>query len=90
MNHSSTSCAKTSRSAREQVERGRWIVGLLVTLVVVAAFVAAVAYAPASIRANNALCLQQLANEEHTSLEAFFQNPVEQDALVQAVAVCAR
>jgi hypothetical protein len=42
------------------------------------------------VRSNNMRCLQQVANEEHASLEAFFQNPTEQDALVQAMNVCSR
>lgn len=68
----------------------QWTIGIVVTVAMVGAFLVAVAIAPASIRANNNLCLQQIANDEHTSLEAFFQNPVEQDAFVQAVTVCAR
>jgi hypothetical protein len=53
-------------------------------------FALAVAKASSSVRSNNMRCLQQVANEEHTSLEAFFQNPAEQDALVQAMSVCSR
>jgi hypothetical protein len=51
-------------------------------------FLTAVALAPSSIRANNQLCLRQIANDEHLSLEAFFQNPAQHDALVQAVTRC--
>ena len=46
--------------------------------------------APSSVRSNNTRCLQQVSNEEHVSLEAFFQNPMGQDAMVQAMEVCAR
>ena len=55
-----------------------------------ALFVLAVVKAPSSGRSNNIRCLQQVSNEEHVSLEAFFQNPMEQDAMVQAMEVCAR
>jgi hypothetical protein len=68
----------------------RWTVGASVAAVAIALFLMAVALAPASIRANNDLCLQQVANDEHTSLEAFFQNPDQQDAFVQAITVCSR
>jgi len=50
----------------------------------------AVVKAPSSVRSNNTRCLQQVANEEHVSLEAFFQNPAAQDAMVQAMEVCSR
>ena len=53
-------------------------------------FIVAVVQAPASIRANNENCLRQIANDEHVSLEAFFQNPAQQDAFVQAMTVCSR
>lgn len=68
----------------------RWTVGIAVALAAIGSFLAAVACAPASIRANNNLCLEQVANDEHATLEAFFQNPAEQDAFVQAITVCSR
>jgi hypothetical protein len=68
----------------------RWAVGIAVAVAAIGAFLMAIACAPASIRANNNLCLQQVANDEHTTLEAFFQNPAEQDALVQAITICSR
>lgn len=67
-----------------------WVVAIANMLVILTLFVLAVLKAPSSVRANNARCLQQIANEEHLALEAFFQNPVEQDALAQAEGVCAR
>lgn len=67
-----------------------WVVGIANMLLILALFVLAVAKAPSSARSNNMRCLQQVANEEHVSLEAFFQNPAEQDALVQAMNVCSR
>jgi hypothetical protein len=68
----------------------RWAAGIAIAVAAIALFLTAVAYAPESIRANNNLCLQQVANDEHASLEAFFQNPAQQDAFVQAVTVCSR
>jgi hypothetical protein len=68
----------------------QWVVGIADMLLILALFVLAVAKAPSSVRSNNMRCLQQVANEEHVSLEAFFQNPAEQDALVQAMNVCSR
>ena len=41
-------------------------------------------------RANNARCLQALANDEHRTLEAFFQDPALRDSLVQAIDHCSR
>jgi hypothetical protein len=67
-----------------------WIVGIANMCVILALFILAVVKAPSSARLNNSRCLQQIANEEHVALEAFFQNPTEQDALAQAVAICAR
>jgi hypothetical protein len=68
----------------------QWVIGIANMLLILALFVLAVARAPSSVRSNNMRCLQQVANEEHVSLEAFFQNPAEQDALVQAMSVCSR
>lgn len=67
-----------------------WVIAIANMLVILALFILAVVKAPSSVRANNTRCLQQIANEEHMALEAFFQNPAEQDALAQAVGVCAR
>ena len=68
----------------------QWVVGIANMLLILALFVLAVVKAPSSVRSNNTRCLQQVANEEHVSLEAFFQNSAEQDAMVQAMEVCSR
>jgi hypothetical protein len=68
----------------------RWTIGIAILAAASALFLAAVACAPASMRANNNLCLQQVADDEHANLEAFFQNPAEQEAFVQAITVCSR
>jgi hypothetical protein len=69
----------------------RWTASIAIAAAAIALLFMAVVRVPAaSINANNNLCLQQIANDEHTSLEAFFQNPAEQDAFVQAITVCSR
>jgi hypothetical protein len=50
----------------------------------------AIACAPAAVRSNNERCLQALADEQHVSVEDFFQNPAGQDALALAAEQCAR
>jgi hypothetical protein len=66
------------------------VIGIATMLLILALFVFAVVKAPSSVRSNNSRCLQQVANDEHVAMEAFFQNPAEQDALVQAMSVCSR
>jgi len=68
----------------------QWLVGIANMLLILALFVLAVVKAPSSVRSNNMRCLQEVANEEHASLEAFFQNSAGQDALVQAMRICSR
>lgn len=68
----------------------QWVVGIANMVLILGLFLLAVAKAPGSVRANNARCLEQIASEEHTTLEAFFQNPANQDALAQALATCSR
>ena len=68
----------------------QWAIGIAITVMVMALFFVAAAVAPASIQANNNVCLQRTENDEHISLEAFFQNPTQQDAFVQAVTLCSR
>jgi len=55
-----------------------------------AALLVALACSVSSSRANNARCLQAFANDEHRSLDAFFQDPALQDPLVQAIDQCSR
>jgi hypothetical protein len=55
-----------------------------------AALLVALACSVSSNRANNARCLQAFANDEHRSLDAFFQDPALQDSLVQAIDQCSR
>jgi hypothetical protein len=78
----------------EQRARWRWssaramsagfvILGLAAAVVVLSCSVS-------SSRANNAQCLQAFANDEHRTLDAFFQDPVLQDSLAQAIDHCSR
>ncbi|MGA7782477.1 MAG: hypothetical protein WCA85_32855 [Paraburkholderia sp.] len=67
-----------------------WVVGAISMLMMLALFTLAVVNTPSSVRANNAHCLRQIANEEHVALEAFFQNPTQQNAFALASEVCAR
>lgn len=55
-----------------------------------AALLIALACSVSSSRANNAQCLQAFANDEHRSLDAFFQDPALQDSLMQAIDQCSR
>jgi hypothetical protein len=68
----------------------RWAVGIAIGLAAVALFITVAAFAPARVRANNDRCLRQFADDEHVSLEAFFQNPTRQEAVVGAVTACSR
>lgn len=76
--------------SRRSLDRARRIGRIAIAVSAFALLLVAVARAPAIVEANNNRCLRQIANDEHTSLEAFFQNPVEQDALAQAIAACSR
>ncbi|WGS52481.1 hypothetical protein LFL96_30300 [Paraburkholderia sp. D15] len=85
------SARQPARSPAWISERGlRWALGATIWIVAIGLIVVAALYAPDSTRANTRRCLEQVANEEHTSLDAFFQNPAQQDALAQAMTVCAR
>jgi len=59
------------------------ILGLVALLVALACSVS-------SSRANNTRCLQAFANDEHRTLDAFFQDPALQDSRMQAIDQCSR
>ncbi|PQV54428.1 hypothetical protein [Paraburkholderia sp. BL21I4N1] len=88
--HSATTRPRTQPLSWISESGLRWALGATIWLVAMVLVVVAIIYAPDSTRANTRLCLEQVANEEHTSLEAFFQNPAQQDALAQAVTICSR
>lgn len=87
---SSATARQNTRLGWHSEEVMRWVVGWAIAATALGLFAVAVVYAPSSVGANNTLCLQQFANEEHVSLEAFFQNPAQQDAFVQAVTICSK
>jgi hypothetical protein len=90
MRNAPTRTGSLQQRSRRSGDGLRWTVGIAIAGAAIGALLVAVACAPQSIRANNNLCLQQIANDEHTSLDAFFQNPAEQDAFVQAITICSR
>jgi hypothetical protein len=67
-----------------------WIKGAAISLTIFGLFMVLAARSISSRPAVNELCLKQMAREEHTTLEAFFQNPADQDALVQAITACSQ
>lgn len=83
-------CEASRRRALKAEEKRHWVSGAAITLSVIALFALAAGLATSSVRANNASCLQQVANDAHVSLEAFFQNPAQQDAFVEAATLCSR
>ena len=62
----------------------------VIAILGLAALLVALACSVSSSRANNARCLEAFANDEHRSLDAFFQDPALQDSLVQAIEQCSR
>jgi hypothetical protein len=83
-------CEASQRYAFRATEKRHWAVGIVITLVVLGLFAIAAKFATSSVRANTTLCLKQAANDEHVSLEAFFQNPAEQGTFVAAITACSR
>ncbi|MEW6340885.1 MAG: hypothetical protein AB1704_09405 [Pseudomonadota bacterium] len=85
-----SACEVARLRALKAEEQRHWTVGIAITLVLLALLATALHFAASSANANVRLCLQQFANDEHVSLEAFFQNPAQQDAFVEAMSVCSR
>lgn len=91
MQSSPTRSAKAYRVPRSMSDSSRrWVAGISIAVLIISLFVVAVSCSTSSVRANDKLCLERVANDEHTAMEAFFQNPADQDALVQAITLCAR
>lgn len=70
------------------VETQRWVAaltltGLMMTMLVIAGVV--VATTPLNV---DQACFQTKMDDEHTLLEASFQTPPEQDAIVEAMRAC--
>ena len=69
-------------------EAKRWVAaltftGLLITIVFIAGL-----YVTMTAHAVNQACFQKKINDEHTLMEAFFEAPPEQDAVVNAMRAC--
>jgi hypothetical protein len=76
---------KTMDGAREAEH---WITAIVVTwLLLTLAIIAGVCLWHASRDVDQA-CFQQRMNDEHTLMEAFFENPPEQNAVMQAKKNC--
>jgi hypothetical protein len=78
------------KSIEGDAESKHWInaiafIWLLLTLVMIAGL----CVRPASGDVNQA-CFQRRMSEEHALMEAFFQNPPEQNALTRAIHACSR
>jgi hypothetical protein len=82
-----TGTASVSGGTRASVN---WRFGAVLGLSLCILLGIAIACAPAAVRSNNQRCLQALADEQHVSLEDFFQSPASQDALASAAEQCAR
>ncbi|CAE6734424.1 hypothetical protein [Paraburkholderia aspalathi] len=91
-------CTAIRKGARLSAGHVRWsanwifggVIGIALCVLLCVLLGIAIACAPAAVRSNNERCLQALAEEQHVSVEDFFQNPAGQDALAQAVTQCAR
>ncbi|CAB3695879.1 hypothetical protein LMG24238_03361 [Paraburkholderia sediminicola] len=87
-------CTAIRKGARVSAGHVRWpanwIFGGVIGIALCVLLGIAIACAPAAVRSNNERCLQALAEEQHVSVEDFFQNPAGQDALAQAVTQCTR
>lgn len=70
----------------------RWIVALAIASAVIAVVLSIALRIDAPPRRVNAekACLSSATDDEHASLEAFFQNPSGDDALKQASLSCAK
>jgi hypothetical protein len=85
-----TTCNRTGRLSGGTRASVNWIFGAVIGASLCILLGIAIACAPAAVRSNNERCLQALADEQHVSVEDFFQNPAEQDVLALAAEQCAR
>lgn len=81
----------TNAPSTSSVSAKHWAFALFVGLAVFALALALLVRAASVKRhAYDKACAQRMANDEHASLEAFFQNPPGQDALQRIVTACLR
>ncbi|MFM0045367.1 hypothetical protein [Paraburkholderia sediminicola] len=95
MDHLASQRNATTRNGTGRFSGGtrisaNWIFGAAIGLSLCILLGIAIACAPAAVRSNNERCLQALADEQHVSVEDFFQNPAEQDVLALAAEQCTR
>jgi hypothetical protein len=72
------------------VDAQRWVAALTLTGLLMTVLVIAGLYVATTPRDVNQACFQQTMADEHTLLEAAFQTPPEQDAIVEAMRACSR
>lgn len=95
MNHPASQRSAATRKGVGKVSGGtrvsaNWIFGAMFGVSLCILLGIAIACAPAAVRSNTERCLQALADEQHVSVEDFFQNPAKQDALALAAEQCTR
>ncbi|WP_233852208.1 hypothetical protein [Paraburkholderia sp. HD33-4] len=94
MNSSSTgSCASQEASDRLDAmsdDARSLLLGLVFTGVVLAFAVMAMIWTASRPPLKGKDCSGRIANDEHASLVAFFQDPADQGALLQAIKDCAK
>lgn len=95
MDHLASRRSAATRSGTRRFSGGarvsaNWIFGAAIGLSLCILLGIAIACAPAAVRSNNERCLQALADEQHVSVEDFFQNPAKQDVLAVAAEQCAQ
>ncbi len=86
--HESADGAEDGQLADIDAEANRWVAALTLTGLLVTILVIAGLYVTTTARAVNQVCFQKKMNDEHTLMEAFFQAPPEQDAIVEAMRAC--
>lgn len=65
-----------------------WVIGILNGLAIAACIGGAAAYGHFQMHVKREDCLLKTANDPHTLMEAFFQNPPAQNALILMRRVC--
>ncbi|SMG58356.1 hypothetical protein [Paraburkholderia susongensis] len=96
MNPSSTQSCESRQAAQRRKaltdDATLWLVGLAITVVLIAALVGAIVSTTPTPRvpADSKNCPDNLANDEHASLVAFFQDPADQSVLLQSIRACSK
>lgn len=66
----------------------RWVAGLTLTALLVTVLFVIGLYAAASASDANPACLRMEMSDEHTLMDAFFQNPPQRNAIAGAARAC--